>query len=152
MVRRRRNPHGFGGSASRAKFARFGLLKAIGRLKLERILGQILIHLPVLVALDKDAASEGALREIAANLHDVRLPFRRDPDLPVELLLGELYLSGKKSPTWNFVAIAGTIGIFLTILLFLVPWKPETAQFTLTAITLPLILAILQFLVERALG
>lgn len=31
------------------------------------------------------------------------------------------------------------------------PWKPETAQFTLTAITLPLVLAILQFLVERAL-
>lgn len=31
------------------------------------------------------------------------------------------------------------------------PWKPETAQFTLTAITLPLILAVLQFLVERAL-
>lgn len=31
------------------------------------------------------------------------------------------------------------------------PWKPETAQFTLTAITLPLILAIVQFFIERAL-
>lgn len=30
------------------------------------------------------------------------------------------------------------------------PWKPETAQFALTAITLPLLLAVLQFLVERA--
>lgn len=31
------------------------------------------------------------------------------------------------------------------------PWKPETAQFTLTAITLPLILAVVQFFIERAL-
>lgn len=46
-----------------------------------------------------------------------------------ELFLGHIYLSWKKSPTWNFVAIVGTLGIFLTILLFLVPWEPEpTAQ------------------------
>jgi hypothetical protein len=32
------------------------------------------------------------------------------------------------------------------------PWKPETAQFALTAIALPLVLAILRFLVERAFG
>jgi hypothetical protein len=32
------------------------------------------------------------------------------------------------------------------------PWKPETAQFALTAIALPLVLAALRFLVERAFG
>jgi hypothetical protein len=32
------------------------------------------------------------------------------------------------------------------------PWKPETAQFALTAIVLPLVLAALRFLVERAFG
>jgi hypothetical protein len=32
------------------------------------------------------------------------------------------------------------------------PWKPETAQFALTAIALPLVLAVLRFLVERAFG
>ncbi len=32
------------------------------------------------------------------------------------------------------------------------PWKPETAQFVVTAITLPMILAILQFIVERTLA
>jgi hypothetical protein len=32
------------------------------------------------------------------------------------------------------------------------PWKPETAQFTLTAIALPLVFAILQLLIERAFG
>ena len=30
------------------------------------------------------------------------------------------------------------------------PWKPETARFALTAIALPLILRVLQFLVEGA--
>lgn len=42
-----------------------------------------------------------------------------------ELFLGRLYLSWTKSPTWNFVAIAGTLGILLTILLFLAPWDAE---------------------------
>jgi hypothetical protein len=32
------------------------------------------------------------------------------------------------------------------------PWRPETAQFALTAIALPLILMVLRFLVERAFG
>jgi hypothetical protein len=32
------------------------------------------------------------------------------------------------------------------------PWKPETAQFALTAIALPLVLAALRFLVERTFG
>lgn len=32
------------------------------------------------------------------------------------------------------------------------PWRPETASFALTAITLPLVLSILRFLVERAFG
>jgi hypothetical protein len=32
------------------------------------------------------------------------------------------------------------------------PWKPETAQFVLTAIALPLVLAIIQFLVEQTIG
>jgi hypothetical protein len=30
------------------------------------------------------------------------------------------------------------------------PWKPETVQFVLTAIALPLVLAILRFLIEQA--
>ena len=38
-----------------------------------------------------------------------------------ELAFGRLYLSWTKSPTWNFVGIAGTLGIILTILLFLAP-------------------------------
>lgn len=32
------------------------------------------------------------------------------------------------------------------------PWKTETAQFAVTAITLPLVMAILRFLIERAFG
>ncbi len=32
------------------------------------------------------------------------------------------------------------------------PWKPETAQFALTAIAIPLVLAVLQFLVKQAFG
>jgi len=31
------------------------------------------------------------------------------------------------------------------------PWKPETAQFVLTAIALPLVLAVIHFFVEQAL-
>jgi len=42
-----------------------------------------------------------------------------------DLFLAQLYLSWTKSPTWNFVAFAGTLGILLTILLFLIPWQPE---------------------------
>lgn len=45
--------------------------------------------------------------------------------LYAEMFLGRLYVSWTKSPTWNFVAIAGTIGIVLTILLFLTPWDAE---------------------------
>lgn len=45
----------------------------------------------------------------------------------VELFLGRLYRSWTKSPTWNFVAVAGTLGILLTVLLFLAPWGSESA-------------------------
>jgi hypothetical protein len=47
-----------------------------------------------------------------------------------ERALGRLYLSLTSSPTWNFVAVLGTLGIMLTLLLFLSPLEPhaETAQ------------------------
>ncbi len=41
--------------------------------------------------------------------------------LHTELYFCDVYLTWTRSPTWNFVGIAGTIGIVLTILLFLVP-------------------------------
>lgn len=41
--------------------------------------------------------------------------------LHAELFLGHIYINWTKSPTWNFVGIAGALGILLTLLLFLVP-------------------------------
>jgi hypothetical protein len=47
-----------------------------------------------------------------------------------QLFLARIYLTWTRSPTWNFVAIAGSLGVALTILLFLSPreLKSDAAQ------------------------
>ena len=86
------------------------------------------------------AAKEKALNEIDQLSESVYLKFNnglRDEDYAaIELLNGTISSLDiqrkliKAIPTW--------------------PWKPETAQFVLTAIALPLVLAILRFLIEQA--
>lgn len=43
----------------------------------------------------------------------------------VKLFFSRLQFRWSKSPTWNFVGIMGTIGILLTILLFLTSWSDD---------------------------
>jgi hypothetical protein len=87
-----------------------------------------------------EAEKDRMLRDINQHFESVFSKFNqhfRDEDYPaVEKLNGSIssleiqHKRIKAIPTW--------------------PWKPETARFALTAIALPLILRVLQFLVERA--
>lgn len=43
----------------------------------------------------------------------------------VQLFFSRLQFRWSKSPTWNFVGVMGTIGILLTILLFLTSWSDD---------------------------
>jgi hypothetical protein len=89
-----------------------------------------------------EAAKDRMLHEIDLRSEAVFLKFNRglrdDDYSAIDRLHGSIasleiqYNRIKAIPTW--------------------PWKPETAQFALTAIVLPLVLAALRFLVERAFG
>ena len=79
-------------------------------------------------------------------LHDINLRFEKVFSKFNQKVQDEDY-SALESLNWTIAGLEiqqKRIGAIPTW-----PWKPETARFTLTAIALPLILRVLQFLIEQ---